>query len=277
MASPKSRLDRSNPYTPHGGIGSGAAENRRPSASGEPTPPNPAAPPQLDESRQELMDAITVSNELPRPEGLESAPDIALAQWLADLNELEVNGLVLQLEEERRTRMSEEVAASMGMSRDNPMYDATMDISRQRRIEEQVDPIDMMALFMGRPVRQRVPYNDQVEITIQTVPVQHVEWLHRMASDLLANPTRGYFQEWFSRRRVCLAVYAINGEPYSHSVDAFTSEEHYDKFKAAVQARAQEFGRIPEQLFEEFRAHAIWFDVRVRKCLAGNPARKLGN
>lgn len=273
----RSRLDKS-PHAPHGGIGSAAPENRRdgrPGASNAPEAPPEA--PELDEQRQELLDAIVVSNEFPRPDGLEKAEDVAIARWLADLNELEISGMLGQLEEERRTRMSEEVAASMGMARNSPMYDAVMDIRRQRDVESKVEPIGMMNLFLGKIVRQVVPYNDQITITVQTVSTLHVEWLHRMASEELSAPTQSYFQEWFSRRRVCLAIYAVGGDPFNHGVENFNKEEHYGKFKEAVSARILEFGRMPEQLFEELRAHAIWYDVRIRKALAGNPARKLGN
>ncbi len=86
-----------------------------------------------------------------------------------------------------------------------------------------------------------------------------------------------YGRHWFSLTQAAVSVQTINGKPIGPDLGKFTDFEQRDAFRAALDERLKFLGKMPSLLTDEIIVQHSWFVGRVRKMMAGDVVRKVGN
>jgi hypothetical protein len=127
-------------------------------------------------------------------------------------------------------------------------------------------------LFQGY-VDQDIPVRPDLVITFRTVTTQQGLWMEEYAArqDFTANHHAAH---WFSLLQIAVSLQSLNGKLIGSDLSRIKDKEHFWK---AVEERMNAVGKYPGALTDDFIVQYTWFTGRVRKLLAGNLARKVGN
>lgn len=175
---------------------------------------------------------------------------------------------------ERQAGLHDEVAISVF---DDPFYNAMLDTSRRRSIEKDLDPLDLTQLLFLNSIKQDVQIHSNLRIKVGSLSSEHGLWIHRIVSSNKEVTTTREFESTINMYRVAAQVLAINGTDIGTDVMRHHGETNFKAFQDELEANALNIRKLPETLLEELSVQVAWFNIRVRKLVAGDLAGKVGN
>jgi hypothetical protein len=187
----------------------------------------------------------------------------ALEQWRNETIDSEVDEDVEQ-------------GVSFGLAPDDPLYDPLRDHSRKARIEKNLEPLDFESMVFVGYTEQNIPVREKFDIVFRTLSTQHGMWIEMMLTDLQEYSAQ-YGRHWFSLTQIAVSLQTINGKPIGADISRFTKTDQKDAFKDVLDERMAFLGKMPGLLTDELIVQHAWFVGRVRKMMAGDITKKVGN
>ena len=163
-------------------------------------------------------------------------------------------GLDEELEETRR-----EIESILNEGEE---YNVLNDPDRRKRIEGDLEPMDVTDIIIHGELRQTVPLLDQLSVDFRTASGEEDLEVKRMmygekGSDL-------YMAQKFNTLLLTLSLVGVNDQELPTHLDkdgSFNKELFEAKYKKVL--------RFPVQILADFCIQFTWFDERVRAMLAG--------
>lgn len=211
----------------------------------------------------------------------EQIEDVLNKATLEKLNEWQKEASK-QLEERIEAEDEEILESMMGgvnqMDPSDPLYNPMMDKERRRRIESGLEEIDFAEMVFKGSATQDVPLRDGFMVTFSTLPTLHGLWLEWYMSKQ-EETSYQHTRHLFSLIQLAASLEKLNGRPVEPSLAVYTKSDttSRDGFVTALEKRLEFLGRMPSVLTDDLIIHYVWFNGRVRKLLAGDTMRKVGN
>ena len=160
----------------------------------------------------------------------------------------------------------------------DPLYDPMTDKQRRKRIEESLSPLDFEEMVFKGFTRQDVPVREGFNVTFRTIPTQHGLWLEAMMARTVESSVQ-HTRHLFSLMQLAAGMDAINGKSIGEDIAKYTKDDQASRegFEAAMKGRMEFIGRMPSMLSDDLIIQFVWFNGRVRRLLAGDLMRKVGN
>lgn len=268
------------------GVGSAYTENQRlagagnPAAAAEMAGMTPAELQKRIASAEDEASAVSIMREdllfassdegYDLPGVIQTAPSEKIMEWHSEM---------LQWREEAiEEDVNEDIGqgTSFTLQPDDPLYDPLRDKNRRLRIETGLEPLDFESMvFMGH-TEQVVPIRENFEVLFRTISTQHGMWIEMMLTEL-AEYSAQYGRHWFSLTQVACAIQEINGKSIGADLGRLSKKDQKEGFKNALDERMEFLGRLPGLLTDELIVNHAWFVGRVRKMMAGDVTKKVGN
>jgi hypothetical protein len=197
------------------------------------------------------------------------APAKVIVQWHKDM----------VAERERRIDEDAEVDAELllqdrlRVQPDDVLYDPIRDKARRKYIEERLKPLDFGEMVFTGYVDQVIELREEFTITLRTISTQQGLWMEEYIATQEAT-SQQHIQHWFSLLQVAISLVHVNGKQIGPDMSRIEDKEHFWK---ALEEKMKIISRYPGALTDDFICQYSWFVGRVRKLLAGNLARKVGN
>lgn len=299
----RSRLHKQPPGATRG-IGSGYAENQALAGAQDPEAAARAATRSDSEvisTQDQLEDEARVLDDLIEDialavaEGVYKLPDppaklnlqnsASVIRYLTQQDPAKIKAWHAEVQKEYDERIAdedEEILRSrvqdIGMDPADPLYDPMMDRERRKRIEEGLEPIDFDEMVFKGWTTQKVPVRTGFELLFRTIPTQHGLWLEWMMSKTPESSIQ-HTRHFFSLLQLAAGLDAINGKPIGPDVTRYVKDDDTSResFNKAIQERLEFVGRMPSMLSDDLIIQQVWFNGRVRRTLAGDLMRKVGN
>ena len=182
------------------------------------------------------------------------------------------------IDEESEADIAATLRNELGIQPDDPLYDPLMDRRRRDAIEKDLKPMSFEDMLFQGSTSQEIPLREGFTITFRTLPTAHSLWLELFASKL-PNTSDQHLRHTFSLMQVAACLDQMNGRDFEPSVKHLTKDDETtrDAFKAALDQRMEKLGQMPTPITDDFIVQYGWFAGRVRKLLAGDTLRKVGN
>jgi len=181
--------------------------------------------------------------------------------------------------EEETDQQADEVSSLgilTGMDPEHPLYNPISDSARRNAIEKNLSPLDFDEMVFQGHCDQEVRLRENFSIVFRTLSTSHGMWIEMLLTEMRDSPEQ-YARHWFSLMQVSASIQSINGKPVGTDLSRFNTEAHRKDFVTAVKAKMEILGRLPSILTDDLIVQYTWFCGRVRKLLAGDLVRKVGN
>lgn len=300
----RSRLHKT-PAGPVKGIGSGYAQNQALAGAADPEAAARAAlvsdsehittSEKLAEEERELDDliediVIAVREgvfDLPDPPAklnqesqtaliryIASQPPDKIKAWHADVQK----AYDARIEEEDEVILEQQLRRDIGIDPADPLYDPMRDTARRKQIEEGLKPLDFEEMVFKGWTTQEVPVRESFKLTFRTIPTQHGLWLEAMMARTPESSVQ-HTRHFFSLLQLAAGLDKINGRLIGGDIAKFVKDDQASRegFEAAVKERMEFLGKLPSQITDDLIIQQVWFNGRVRRLLAGDLMRKVGN
>jgi hypothetical protein len=132
---------------------------------------------------------------------------------------------------------------------------------RRKRIEEKLEPMDLMDIILEGEIRQTIPVREGLSVELRSVGGdEDLEVKRLMATE---SGSDRYLMDKFTLMSLCLGIVQINGKPLPTHLknQEFDEEMFLNKFKKLT--------RFPLQFLADLGVQYMWFDDRVRDLLVG--------
>jgi hypothetical protein len=205
---------------------------------------------------------------------LESREDSVLSRWHSDM----VQAREATIDDEQEAQLRREVSNVFAMDPSDPLYDPMIDKERRKRIEATLEPLDFESMIFNEYVDQEISLRENFTIVLRSIGTQHGLWVEMMLTDAAAYSNQ-YGRHWFSLMQVACSLQTINKREIGPDLQKFdgSKPEHHDGFQKALKMRMSRVGRLPGPLTDDLIVQYTWFFGRLRKLLAGDLVRKVGN
>lgn len=224
---------------------------------------------EVESLREDLIYAISEEG-YEAPGIVEQAPADKIIEWHAEMIQWREDAIEEDVAEDV------EQGTSFSLAPDDPLYDPLRDKNRRLRIEADLEPLDFESMvFMGH-TEQVVPIRDNFKVLFRTISTQHGMWIEMMLTEL-SEYSAQYGRHWFSLTQVACAIQEINGKPIGSDLGRLSKRDQREAFKNALDERMEFLGRLPGLLTDELIVNHAWFVGRVRKMMAGDVTKKVGN
>ena len=217
---------------------------------------------------EELRTAVTEGEwNLPEGVSLEDSSPSQLAGWHKGL---------MDLREGTEEAEEEDDAFTTLMDPGHPLYNPISDTERRKSVESLLSPLDFEEMIFQGTCSQMVPIRKGFEVEFQTIATVHGLWLEMRLTEI-RNQSEQYVRHWFSMLQLSAAIQSMNGKPIGPPLRNLSKEAHKEEFFKALDARMEFLGKMPSLFTDDLIVHYTWFSGRVRKLLAGDLVRKVGN
>tara|TARA_Y100000034_G_C6858797_1_gene390609 strand:- start:545 stop:1441 length:897 start_codon:yes stop_codon:yes gene_type:complete len=223
----------------------------------------------IEEKRQEMVYARDEEGWDP-PGSLDEADPVQVMKWYPALEAWRNETIDAEVEEEV------EQGVSFGLEPDDPLYDPLRDVTRKLAIEKDLKPLDFESMVFVGYTEQEVRVRENFTVDFRTISTQHGMWIEMMLTDLQKFSAQ-YGRHWFSLTQVAVALQTVNGKPIGGDITRFSKPEEKDAFRDILEERMAFLGRMPGLLTDELIVQHAWFVGRVRKMMAGDLTKKVGN
>jgi hypothetical protein len=204
------------------------------------------------------------------PGDLEGADPIQVMKWYPALEAWRNETIDAEVEE------TVEQSVSFGLEPDDPLYDPLRDVSRKAAIEKDLEPLDFESMVFVGYTEQNVPIRDSFNVVFRTISTQHGMWIEMMLTELQKFSAQ-YGRHWFSLTQIAVSLQSVNGKPIGGDLSRFTKGDERQAFRDILDERMAFLGRMPGLLTDELIVQHAWFIGRVRKMMAGDLTKKVGN
>lgn len=205
---------------------------------------------------------------------LSRVPPKEIAEWHALVQAAYDARINDEDEQTLRTKFDAELA----MDPSDPLYNPMMDKQRRARIEAGLTEVDFEEMVFKGWTRQHVTVRSNFIITLRTIPTQHSLWLEWMMSRTVESSVQ-HTRHLFSLMSVAAGLDAINGKQIGPDITKLTKDDKASResFEASINSRMEAIGRMPSMISDDLIIQQVWFNGRVRRTLAGDLMRKVGN
>ena len=297
----RSRLQKNQPG-PTRGIGSGFAENQAIAGASNPDRAAKIASrseseamstaEKLQEEEQEL-DNLIEDVVLAHREGvfaIPDAPDVetttALVRFVqghspAIIREwhAQVQGAYdAQVEEEDEVILAARVRNEAAIDPADPLYDPMRDLERRKNIEAALKPLDFEEMVFRGWTTQEVEIRPGFTLTFRTIPTQHGLWLEHFIANTQETSIQ-HTRHYFSLLQVAAGLDKVNGKMIGPDLAKYVKDDSAtrESFNKALEERMEFLGKLPSMLTDDLIIQQVWFNGRVRRLLAGDLMKKVGN
>lgn len=195
--------------------------------------------------------------------------DTAIDEWHTEMSA--AYDARIKAEDERLVR---DTLALSTLDPANPQYNPMMDAARREAIEATLTPISFEEMLFEGRARQTVRLHQHLEVVLSTVRTKHELWLEQMMAEKPETSVQ-HMRHTFSTMQLAASLDQVNGKPIGTiSLEKVTD---YAGFQQAITARSEYIGRLPSAVTDDLIVQMIWFFGRVRRLVAGNTMRKVGN
>lgn len=235
----------------------------------------------LDAMREDLLLAVNQGQWCPPELAGKSSADVKdlldrtpagqVQVWHREMNE----AVEKAIDTDSAQQLAETLQSELQVGPDDPLYDPLTDKRRRKAIEETLTPMDFETLVFQGSCTQDIPLRQGFTITFRTVSTQHGLWLEYYMSQ---QPETSYqhTRHFFSLLQVAASLDAINGKGWS-DLSKYIRADQRDEYIKAIEQRMERLGQLPSALADDLIVQYVWFSGRVRKMLAGDLMRKVGN
>jgi hypothetical protein len=223
----------------------------------------------IEDKREEMIFARDEEGWDP-PSDLDSADPIEILKLYPSLIKWRNESIDAEIEEDV------EQGVSFGLQPDDPLYDPLRDLGRKARIEKDLKPLDFESMVFVGYTEQEVPVRENFNALFRTISTQHGMWIEMMLTDLQEYSAQ-YGRHWFSLTQIAVSLQSINGKPIGADISRFTKSDQREAFKDVLDERMAFLGKMPGLLTDELIVQHAWFIGRVRKMMAGDVTKKVGN
>jgi len=203
---------------------------------------------------------------------LERQPAGMISKWHKEMNE----NIDAKVDAEDEAALRESITSLGVADTEDPLYDPLMDKQRKRAIEEGLEPLDFEAMVFTGSCTQEVPLRESFKVTFRTLGTQHGLWIEYFMSQQPETSFQ-HTRHLFSLMQVACCLEAVNGKEVGSDMTKFVRPSDRDAFVKALEERMEFLGRMPSVITDDLIVQYIWFCGRVRKLLAGDLMRKVGN
>lgn len=247
------------------GMGSAYAENQRMAGAQDPETSAIAAGENL--SASELQEYEEKKNEvnLAVKDGYNLKQDITLDN---------VDAILEDVDQWRSDKIDEELYPVL--TPDDPLYNPMMDVRRKKAIESNLTPIDFEDMIFKGYSDQEIEIRAGFRIVFRTMTTQQSLWIEQRMRDV-AEEVMQYGRHYMSIVQIACCLQSVNGRPIGSSLSTFVKPSQKDEFNDALERKLEAVLQMPQVITDDLIVNFTWFQGRVRKALAGDVGRKVGN
>jgi hypothetical protein len=162
------------------------------------------------------------------------------------------------------------------ISPDDPLYNPMSDISRKARIEDTLEAISFDDMIFKGYSDQDIQVRNNFLITLRTITTQQSLWIEQELASL-SEESMQYGRHYFSLRQLSCSLQYVNGKSIGTNLHQFKKSSDKKDFLKHLQSRFEFVTNLPQEITDDLIVQFVWFSGRVRKCLAGDIGKKLGN
>ena len=159
---------------------------------------------------------------------------------------------------------------------DDPLYNPMSDVSRKSKIEKDLEDISFDDMIFKGYSDQDIKIRNNFVITLRTITTQQSLWIEQELASL-SQESMQYGRHYFSLRQLACSLQAINGKSIGTNLHQYKTNSDKDEFNKHLQKRFEFITNLPQEITDDLIVQFVWFSGRVRKCLAGDVGKKLGN
>lgn len=160
----------------------------------------------------------------------------------------------------------------------DPLYDPMTDQERRKSIEAGLEPLSFEEMVFKGYTSQVVKVRENFVLTFRTLSTQHGLWLEWMMAQTPESSLQ-HTRHTYSLMMLAASLDAVNGKPTGPDLTKYVKDDatSRDSFVTALNERMAFLGRLPSMLTDDLIIQGVWFQGRVRRVLAGDILRKVGN
>ena len=189
-----------------------------------------------------------------------------------------VNEIYNDLESWRSSKIDEELEDEYypSITPDDPLYNPMTDLKRKKAVEATLEPIAFDDMIFKGYADQTIEIRKGFTVTFRTLTTQHSLWIEQKINTL-SQESMAYGKHYLSLQQVACSLQSINGRPIGRSLSAYNKMSHKEEFDKALKEKFEALSNMPHVITDDLIVHYTWFSGRVRKLLAGDVGRKVGN
>jgi hypothetical protein len=178
--------------------------------------------------------------------------------------------------------LAEQTRDAFRIDPDDPNYNPMVDRKRREAIEADLKPLDFAEMLFKGYTSQRIQIREGFSITLRTLPTQHGLWLEAlMAREPETSPQ--HTRHTFSLMQLAASLDEVHAggdrQVTGPSLVKYLKDDKasFEGFEKALKERMEFIGRFPTAVTDDLIVQNVWFSGRVRRVLAGDLMRKVGN
>ena len=247
------------------GMGSAYAENQRMAGATDPELAataaaenlNPTDLQEFDEKKKEVQTAVD--------EGYAIKEDITLDN---------IDDILIDVEQWRSDKIDEEMYPAL--TPDDPLYNPMMDLRRKKLLEANIQPIEFEDMIFKGYSDQEIKIRQGFTIVFRTMTTQQSLWIEQRMRDV-ADEVMQYGRHYMSIIQIACCLQSVNGRSIGTSLSTYVKPSQKEDFNEALDSRLESILQMPQVITDDLIVNYTWFQGRVRKVLAGDVGRKVGN
>lgn len=159
---------------------------------------------------------------------------------------------------------------------DDPLYNPISDISRRSRIEKTLEPISFDDMIFKGYCEQDIKLREGFVICLRSITTQQGLWIEQELSSF-SDESLQYGRHYFSLRQIACSLQSINGKSIGVNLHKYKKLSDKQSFLNDLKDRFEFVTNLPQEITDDLIIQFVWFSGRIRKCLAGDIGKKLGN
>lgn len=182
------------------------------------------------------------------------------------------------IDEEAEEQLEATLGRTTSIDVDDPLYNPLTDKARRQAIEAKLKPLSFEDMVFKGYTEQDVEVRPGFVLTFRTIGTQHGLWLEYFMSQQ-EDTSYQHTRHLFSLMQLACGLHAINGKLIGQDLSKYTKDDDTTRanFKQALEEKMEFIGTKPSDLSDDWLVQFTWFSGRVRKMLAGDTLRKVGN
>ena len=258
--------DRKNIMT---GMGSGSPANQALAGANNPNEAaqlaaNQVTPEELEDRKDKLKDI--------QDGFIQGFPEVEITEE----NLEEVHAEYIKWRDTKIDKELEEEYFIQKISADDPLYNPMTDVRRKERIEKNLESISFEDMIFKGYSDQEIEIRNGFTVVLRTITTQQSLWIEKELSSL-SEESMQYGRHYFSLKQLSCSLQSINGNPIGGNIYKYRKASDYSDFKAELDKKFEFVTNLPQEITDDLIVQYVWFSGRVRKCLAGDVGKKLGN
>jgi hypothetical protein len=170
--------------------------------------------------------------------------------------------------------IQEQIRGAIQIGPESHLYEPILDRQRREDIESRLDPLDFSDIVFVGYCDQDIPLQEGLTVTLRTLLTRQSLWVEEYIAKLPETSPQ-HVAHTFGLCQVAVSLQAVNGKVYN-SPDLYKIKDQKE-FNTQLTLRLEKLGDMPTILSDDLIVQFNWFVGRVRKSLAGNLTRRVGN